>query len=89
MSSAASTSLEPREHGAIWLIGAAHFVSHFYHLALPPLYLLVTKDLGLTWVEVGFPMILYFVATAIVQVPIGLLVDKIGARVVLVAGLAL
>jgi MFS transporter, FSR family, fosmidomycin resistance protein len=89
MSSAVSTGLEPREHGAIWLIGAAHFVSHFYHLALPPLYLLVTKDLGLTWVEVGIPMILYFVATAIVQVPIGLLVDKIGARVVLVTGLAL
>lgn len=88
-SAAVSASLEPREHGAIWLIGATHFVSHFYHLALPPLYLLVTKDLGLTWVEVGVPMILYFVATAIVQVPIGLLVDKIGARVVLVAGLAL
>ena len=89
MTAAISTTLEPREHGAIWLIGAAHFVSHFYHLALPPLYLLVTKDLGLTWVEVVVPMILYFVATAIVQVPIGLLVDKVGARLVLVAGLVL
>ncbi len=89
MTTVASSTLEPREHGAIWLIGAAHFVSHFYHLALPPLYLLVTKDLGLTWVQVGIPMILYFVATAIVQVPIGLLVDKVGARLVLVVGLVL
>ena len=82
-------SLDPREHVVVWLIGAAHLVSHFYHLVLPPLFGLIISDLNITYAQVGVVMTLYFVSTAIVQVPIGILVDRIGARMVLIVGLVL
>tara|TARA_B100000676_G_scaffold310371_1_gene376687 strand:+ start:10300 stop:11523 length:1224 start_codon:yes stop_codon:yes gene_type:complete len=89
LTSAVSTSLEPREHTAIWLIGSGHLVSHFYHMVLPMMFPFVVKDLGVSVTEIAFSMTLYFVSTAIVQVPIGLLVDRVGARLVLVSGMAL
>ncbi len=83
------TTLEPREHAVIGLISGAHLVSHFYHLVLPPLFIFIRPELGVSYTELGIAMTLYFVATAIVQVPIGLMVDRIGARVVLIGGLML
>jgi len=83
------TTLEPREHAVIGLISGAHLVSHFYHLVLPPLFIFIRPELGVSYTELGIAMTLYFVATAIVQVPIGLMVDRIGARVVLIGGLIL
>ena len=89
MTSAVTTSLEPREHTAIWLIGAGHLVSHFYHMVLPMMFPFIVKDLGVSVTEIAFSMTLYFVSTAIVQVPIGLLVDRVGARLILIAGMVL
>lgn len=86
---AATATLDRREQLAIWLIGAAHLASHFYHLVLPPLFLFAKPALQVSYAELGFVMTVYFVATAIVQMPIGLLVDRIGARAVLIAGLLL
>lgn len=81
--------LEFREHKAIWLVGGGHLMSHFYHLALPPLFLLIKPILGVSYAELGFIMAVYFFATGITQIPIGMLVDRIGAKPVLVAGLLL
>lgn len=78
-----------RENTAMGVIGAAHFVSHFYHLALPPLFVLIHESLGISYAKLGAVMTVYFVATLITQVPIGLLVDKVGAKLVLAGGLAL
>jgi len=86
---AATATLDRREHLAIWLIGAAHLASHFYHLVLPPLFLFAKPALDVSYAQLGFVMTTYFVATAVVQVPIGLLVDRVGARAVLIAGLML
>lgn len=86
---ALAAPLEFREHKAIWLVGAAHLVSHFYHLVLPPLFLLVKPALGVSYAELGFAMTVYFMATLITQMPIGMLVDRIGAKPVLIAGLLL
>lgn len=86
---AITAPLEIREHKAIWLVGAAHLMSHFYHLVLPPLFLLVKPALGVTYAELGFAMTVYFIATLITQLPIGMMVDRIGAKPVLIAGLAL
>ena len=86
---AITASLETREHKAIWLVGAAHLVSHFYHLVLPPLFLLIKPALGVTYAELGFAMTAYFIATLITQMPIGMMVDRVGAKPVLIAGLAL
>ncbi len=84
-----SAPLETREHSAIWLISGAHLVSHFYHLVLPPLFILIKPALGVTYAELGLVMTAYFVATLITQMPIGVLVDRVGARPVLIAGLLL
>ena len=79
--------LERAEHKTIWLVGGGHLVSHFYHLVLPPLFLLIKPVFDVTYAELGFVMTVYFVATGVTQIPIGMLVDRIGAKRVLVAGL--
>ena len=76
-----------RESRAIGLIGFAHFLSHFYMLSLPPLFLHVRDDLGVTFVELGVVLTVYNAATAILQTPMGVLVDRIGARRTLVVSL--
>ncbi len=86
---AISAPLDRREHTAIWLVGGAHLVSHFYHLVLPPLFLLVKPALGVTYAELGFVMSVYFIATLITQMPIAMMVDRVGAKVVLIFGLVL
>lgn len=86
---AITAPLQAREHKAIWLVGAAHLMSHFYHLTLPPLFVLVKPALGVSYAELGLAMTAYFVATLITQLPIGMMVDRVGAKPVLIAGLAL
>ena len=81
--------LQRREHKAIWLVGGGHLISHFYQLVLPPLFLLIKPVYGVSYAELGFVMSVYFVATGVTQIPIGMLVDRIGAKSVLVAGLVL
>ena len=89
MTSGVRIELEPRERAVIGLIGSVHLVSHFYHLVLPPLFIFIQPELGVSYTELGIAMTLYFIATAIAQVPIGLMVDRIGARIVLIGGLML
>lgn len=77
------------EARVIGLIGGGHFLSHFYQLALAPLFPLIKQDLDVSNVELGAVMTAYAAATAVLQTPIGLLVDRIGARAVLIVGLFL
>jgi MFS family permease len=84
----AAATLQRREINIIGLIGFAHFLSHFYQLALPPLFLLVKADLGLSFTDLGLVMTTFAVITAILQTPVGLLVDRIGGRAVLIIGMA-
>ena len=84
---AAATGIR-REVRAVGLISAAHFFSHFYQLALPPLFILIHDDMGIGYLALGSAVAAYNITTAVVQTPIGFLVDRIGARGVLIAGLA-
>ncbi len=87
MSSDATDTYDSRQYRAIGLIGTAHFLSHLYQLALPPMYGLVIADLKIGYAELGFVMTGYFVATTALQLPAGFLVQRIGARNVLALGL--
>ena len=71
------------------LIGGAHFLSHFYQLVLPPLYPLLRAEFDVSYAALGLLTGTLFVASGISQPVAGFLVDRYGARSVLLAGLAL
>ena len=71
----------------ISLIGVAHMMSHVYHLSLPPLFPLIVQDLGVSYTALGLVLSTFSIATALGQVPVGFVVDRIGGRRVLIAGL--
>src|SRR3954447_19760446 len=73
----------------ISLVCAAHFVSHFYILVLPPLFPFIRDFYGVSYTQLGFALTAFNITTALCQTPAGFLVDRIGARSVLVAGLVL
>lgn len=70
-------------------VGIVHAFSHFYQLALAPLFLLIGADFGVTNVELGLLLTVFFVASAGFQTPAGFLADRVGARPVLIGGLTL
>lgn len=73
----------------IAVVSAAHFVSHYYILLLPPLFLFVRAEYGVSFTELGFALAAFNVVSAVLQTPAGFLVDRWSARLVLVVGLAL
>jgi len=78
-----------RDVRVIGLIGAAHFFSHFFQLVLPPLFPLLKTVFGVSYVALGLTMSVFFGASGIGQTLSGFLVDRVGARRVLMAGMAL
>ena len=84
---AATTATAGRQIQAIGLIGFGHFLSHLYQLALPPLFPYIRADLGVSFVELGLALTVYNIATVALQTPVGILVDRIGARPMLIIGL--
>jgi len=71
------------------LVGLGHVMSHIYILALPPLFALIKSDLDIDYAALGLLVTVFHVATGLMQVPAGFLVDRIGARPTLVGGLVL
>lgn len=68
------------------LIGNGHFLSHFYMLCLPPLFLAWQKAFDVSFAELGLTVALMSGTTAVLQTPVGFLVDRHGARPFLVGG---
>jgi MFS family permease len=77
-----------RQFAVTGLIGTGHFVSHFYVMALAPLLPVLAADLKVGYAELGLITTGFFAAAAAVQMPVGLLVDRIGARRMLFVGMA-
>ena len=78
-----------RELQAIGLVSAAHFVSHFHTLVLPPLFPFLTQHFGVGFVELGFALTLGAAASVAAQVPMGYLADRLGSRRLLILALCL
>jgi len=68
------------------LIGNGHFLSHFYVLCLPPMFLAWQKSFGVSFAELGLTVALMSGTTALLQTPVGFLVDRHGARPFLLSG---
>lgn len=71
----------------VTLVSAAHFFSHFYMLLLPPLFPLMREDFGVGYTELGVAITVFSLTTGLTQAPVGFLVDRFGARGILIAGL--
>lgn len=78
-----------RDIRIITLIGCGHFLSHFYMLCLPPLFLAWRAEFDVSYAELGLSFALMSAVTAALQTPVGFLVDKHGARPYLVGGVLL
>ena len=68
------------------VIGTGHFLSHYYQLCLPPMFLAWQSAFGVSFAELGLSMALMSCATGLLQTPVGFLVDRYGARRFLVGG---
>jgi MFS family permease len=74
---------------AITLVSLAHFTNHFQNLVLPPLFPLLKARLGIGFVELGFALTVANILSVAAQLPVGFLVDRLGSRKMLIAGLTL
>ena len=71
------------------MVSAAHFVSHYYILLLAPLLPFVRAEYGVSYTEIGFAFAAFNGVSAALQTPAGFLVDWLGARILLIGGLAI
>ncbi|HEX8664745.1 MAG TPA: MFS transporter [Beijerinckiaceae bacterium] len=86
----AEAAVQPaRDVRVMSLVGLAHGSSHFFQLALPPLFPLVKEDLGVGYGELGFVMAVFFTVSGFAQVAAGFVVDRFGPQKVLPVGIAL
>jgi MFS family permease len=78
-----------RDARVIGLVGIAHGISHFFQLALPPLFPLLRAEFDASWTLLGALVGVFYAASGAAQLAAGFLVDRIGARPVLLGGMAL
>jgi MFS family permease len=78
-----------RDARILMLIGTGHFLSHFYMLCLPPLFLIWREEFDVSFAALGLAVALMSAVTAAGQTPVGFLVDRHGAKPYLVGGVAL
>ncbi len=78
-----------RDVRIIGLVGTAHAFSHFFQLALPPLFPLLRAEFGVSWTVLGLLVGIFYAASGVTQFTAGFVVDRNGARPVLLSGLAL
>ena len=71
------------------LVAADHFFSHFYFLVLPPLFPLLREVYGVGYTELGIGLMAMSLGNTITSAPVGVVVDRYGARTILIGGLAL
>ena len=82
-------AIRPREVTSVGLVSIAHGFSHFYMLLLAPLFPLLKAELGVSFAALGALLTVHTAASGVFQVPAGLLVDRFGARPVLLGGLVI
>ena len=73
----------------IALIGSGHTVSHFLQLTLPPLFPVLRDEFGVSWVALGVISSVFYAVSGVAQPVAGFVVDRIGARRVLLSGMVL
>jgi len=71
------------------LVGAAHGASHFFHLVLPPLFPILKEEFDVSYSALALLTTCFYGVSGIAQTLAGFLVDRFGARNILLGGLTL
>lgn len=83
---ASLAAFSSREIKVIGLISFGHMMSHFFFFVLPPLYLSLQQEFDVSYTVLALPMAAYALAAGITQTPVGFMVDRMGARKLLILG---
>ncbi len=78
-----------RDFQVIGVVSLGHFFSHLYQVALPFLFPLIHVSEGISYTRLGVLVTVFYAVSGFSQTPAGILVDRFGARPVLVAGFGL
>ena len=76
---------EERSWKELWLITMGHGLTHWYPSTFYLLLPIIGKELGLTYSQIGLVMTCQFIAGAIANLPVGMSVDTVGRKGVLMA----
>ena len=68
-----------RDVRIIGLVATAHAFSHFFQLALPPLFPLLRAEFDVSWTVLGLLVGVFYAASALTQFAAGFVVDRAGA----------
>ena len=69
-------------------VSVAQFFSHCYFLVFPALFPLLADEFGVNNTQLGLLFSLLFLMPSVLQMPVGDLVDRIGAKRIFVVGIA-
>ena len=75
-----------RDVTVIGLVSGGHFMSHYFSTILPPLFPFLHNDLGVSYTLLGLLLSAKNLTSGTMQLPAGILVDKYGAKFLLIAG---
>lgn len=75
-----------RDFRVMGVVGMCHFFSHFYQFVLPPLSILIHRSEGYSIESLAILVSIFYGASLALQVPVGIFVDRFGARSILMAG---
>jgi MFS family permease len=88
VTAAAATSLRT-DVKVIGLVGVAHGLSHFFQLCIPPLFPLIREEFGVSYAALGAVLAVFYAVSGVMQTVSGFLVDRLGPRAILLAGMGL
>ncbi|MCP5328152.1 MAG: MFS transporter [Sinobacteraceae bacterium] len=76
-------------NGLLTQVSIAHLVSHLHIMTVPSLLPLLPGQMQVSFVELGIAISVFGIVSGVVQAPLGFLVDRVGARIMLMAALLL
>ena len=69
-------------------VALAHLVSHLHIMTIPALLPLLPQFMDVSFIQLGLAIAVFNVVSAVVQAPLGFVVDRIGAQKMLICALA-
>jgi MFS transporter, FSR family, fosmidomycin resistance protein len=87
MTAATPVDHSPSDAKTIGLVGLAHGTSHFFHMLLPPLFMVFAAQFEVSFAALGALVTVFFAVSGVGQALSGFLVDRVGARPVLIVAL--